>query len=240
MDGGAEVAWPERHNPDELSAVQHAMNLKLQDEVAFWAEYQNEPLPEEKADEDLLTADLYVADETGRAVAVLPHGQITDTGGREKVGQAPGDAVHIVLHGGRHRESLLPEAEQRAQRAGQNILVSYLREVEGLGRDLDPALIDPLFKAADLGSGPDLEVFVHGLGGLLGHDGEEDVAEAGSDRHLGLGRADRRIRRGEANAEIQDLCSKDWRSSRAMRLGSERAPLRLLDQPFPPPAYGIP
>ena len=38
------IAWPERFNHDELSAIQHAMNLKLQDERAFYAEYQNEPL----------------------------------------------------------------------------------------------------------------------------------------------------------------------------------------------------
>ena len=49
MDAGAVVAWPERYNHDELSAIQHAMNLKLQDEAAFFAEYQNEPLPEEIA-----------------------------------------------------------------------------------------------------------------------------------------------------------------------------------------------
>ena len=47
MDEGAVVAWPERFNHDELSAIQHAMNLKLQDEAAFFAEYQNEPLPED-------------------------------------------------------------------------------------------------------------------------------------------------------------------------------------------------
>ncbi len=45
MDAGAVVAWPERFNPDELSAVQNAMNLKLQDEAAFFSEYQNEPMP---------------------------------------------------------------------------------------------------------------------------------------------------------------------------------------------------
>jgi len=44
MDEGAVVAWPERYLPDEISAVQHAMNLLLRDESAFWAEYQNEPL----------------------------------------------------------------------------------------------------------------------------------------------------------------------------------------------------
>lgn len=57
MDDGAIIAWPERFNHDELSAIQHAMNLKLQDEAAFFAEYQNEPLPEDTADVDELTAD---------------------------------------------------------------------------------------------------------------------------------------------------------------------------------------
>jgi hypothetical protein len=45
MDEGAEPAWPERYHRDELSATQHAMNLKIRDEAAFWAEYQNQPLP---------------------------------------------------------------------------------------------------------------------------------------------------------------------------------------------------
>lgn len=44
MDEGAEPAWADRFNPDELSAVQHAMNLKLKDPIAFAAEYQNEPV----------------------------------------------------------------------------------------------------------------------------------------------------------------------------------------------------
>ena len=57
MDAGAVIAWRERYNHDELSAIQHAMNLKLQDEAAFFAEYQNEPLPEDTVDADALTAD---------------------------------------------------------------------------------------------------------------------------------------------------------------------------------------
>ncbi len=57
MDDGAIVAWPVRFNHDELSAVQHAMNLRLQDEAAFFAEYQNEPLPQDSATDDELTAD---------------------------------------------------------------------------------------------------------------------------------------------------------------------------------------
>ena len=71
MDAGAAIAWPERFNHDELSAIQHAMNLKLQDEAAFFAEYQNEPLPEEDTDDDLLTADQIAAKTNG-----IPRGQI--------------------------------------------------------------------------------------------------------------------------------------------------------------------
>ena len=57
MDAGAIIAWPERFNHDELSAIQHAMNLRLQDEAAFFAEYQNEPLPVDTTDADELSAD---------------------------------------------------------------------------------------------------------------------------------------------------------------------------------------
>lgn len=61
MDAGAQVAWPERFNHDEASAIQHAMNLRLQDERAFWAEYQNEPLPEDIGAEDDLDLDAITA-----------------------------------------------------------------------------------------------------------------------------------------------------------------------------------
>lgn len=60
MDEGSVIAWQERFNHDELSAIQHAMNLKLQDEAAFFAEYQNEPLPEEKAGDDELTIEFII------------------------------------------------------------------------------------------------------------------------------------------------------------------------------------
>lgn len=43
MEAGAVVAWPERHFSDELSALQHAYNLRFRDETSFLAEYQNEP-----------------------------------------------------------------------------------------------------------------------------------------------------------------------------------------------------
>ena len=57
MDEGAVVSWPARYNYDEISAIQHAMNLKLTDEAAFWAEYQNDPLPEDLETEEQLTVD---------------------------------------------------------------------------------------------------------------------------------------------------------------------------------------
>jgi len=57
MDEGAAIAWPERFNHDELSAIQHAMNLKLQDEAAFFAEYQNEPLPADAGEDEDLSAE---------------------------------------------------------------------------------------------------------------------------------------------------------------------------------------
>ncbi|RMH70460.1 MAG: hypothetical protein D6685_00015 [Bacteroidetes bacterium] len=74
MDEGARVAWPARFNHDELSAIQHAMNLRHQDEVAFWAEYQNEPLPEDVPDDELLTADQVAAKTNGMARGEVPIG----------------------------------------------------------------------------------------------------------------------------------------------------------------------
>ena len=74
MDIGAEIAWPERYNHDEASAIQHAMNLRLQDEAAFFAEYQNEPLPEVEADDDLLTADQIASKLSGQKRGEVPIG----------------------------------------------------------------------------------------------------------------------------------------------------------------------
>ena len=72
MDVGAEVSWPARHNYDEVSAVQHAMNLKLTDEAAFWAEYQNEPLPEDLGSDEQLTVDGVVNKLNGMSQRAVP------------------------------------------------------------------------------------------------------------------------------------------------------------------------
>lgn len=44
MDAGARVAWPDRKEPDYISALEYAMRLFFTDEAAFWSECQNEPL----------------------------------------------------------------------------------------------------------------------------------------------------------------------------------------------------
>ncbi len=74
MDEGAEVAWAARVNYDEASALQHAMNLKLQDEAAFWAEYQNEPLPENVGEDEQLSADQIAQKLNGHRHGEIPIG----------------------------------------------------------------------------------------------------------------------------------------------------------------------
>jgi len=66
MDAGAATSWPARKSPMELSSIQHAWNLRIdRGDSVFFAEYQNEPLPEEHADDDLLTADQIAAKVNG-------------------------------------------------------------------------------------------------------------------------------------------------------------------------------
>ena len=74
MDEGAHIAWPARYNYDELSAVQHAMNLRLQNEAAFWAEYQNEPLPEDAGEDEQLTIDEIAQKLNGHKLGEIPIG----------------------------------------------------------------------------------------------------------------------------------------------------------------------
>ena len=71
MDEGAVVEWEARFNRDEVSALQHAMNLKFQDEAAFMSEYQNDPLPEDVFDDAMLSVDEIAAKING-----LPAGRV--------------------------------------------------------------------------------------------------------------------------------------------------------------------
>lgn len=75
MDAGALAYWPERFNEDEVSAVQNLMNMKLQDETAFWAEQQNAP----KRDQDIsdeVSADFIAGKVSGRARGLVPVGTV--------------------------------------------------------------------------------------------------------------------------------------------------------------------
>ena len=72
MDEGAVVAWKERYNFDELSALQYAMNLKLQDEGAFQSEYQNDPLPDDIGGDTLLSVDEIASKVNGLAAGKVP------------------------------------------------------------------------------------------------------------------------------------------------------------------------
>lgn len=74
MDAGAKPAWRERYLKarGELSAIQHAMNLKIKDEHAFWAEYQNEPLETDQRPTGVLTAEQIAERTRGLARGVVP------------------------------------------------------------------------------------------------------------------------------------------------------------------------
>lgn len=71
MDAGGLATWPERYDADEISAIQHAMNLKLRDEDAFAAEYQNEP-HETKPDVTQLKAEELATRLSGFARGLAP------------------------------------------------------------------------------------------------------------------------------------------------------------------------
>lgn len=71
MDKGASVAWNERFNDDEISAIQHAMNLKMRDEAAFFAEYQNEPIVEAQG-EDMLSPEQIASKLSGCPKRIVP------------------------------------------------------------------------------------------------------------------------------------------------------------------------
>ncbi len=82
MDAGAEVSWAERFNHDELSAIQHAQNLKLRDESAFQSEYQNDPFPPDVGGDLVeLTADEVAAKLNNTPRGTTPHAATRVTAG---------------------------------------------------------------------------------------------------------------------------------------------------------------
>jgi hypothetical protein len=71
MDAGAEPTWKERYNVDEVSAVQHAMNLRFRDESAFLSEYQNLP-PLSAREEESFDGERMKASLSGRPTGWIP------------------------------------------------------------------------------------------------------------------------------------------------------------------------
>lgn len=72
MDAGSQPAWPERFNPDEISATQHAENIRFDDPIACAAEYQNQPISSHEIDETGLTPADICRRMNGRSRTVLP------------------------------------------------------------------------------------------------------------------------------------------------------------------------
>jgi hypothetical protein len=70
MDRGAQVSWESRYDPDQVSAIQHAMELFLISPESFWAEYQNKPKEETKENVSLPIDGTAVAERLNR----LPRG----------------------------------------------------------------------------------------------------------------------------------------------------------------------
>lgn len=72
MDAGAVVAWENRKQADELSALQHAWNLRIdRGEAAFASEFQNEPLTQANESGRLKKPDI-VSRTVGIARGVVP------------------------------------------------------------------------------------------------------------------------------------------------------------------------
>jgi hypothetical protein len=71
MDRGAVPAWLERFNPDELSAVQHALNRQIDNPESFACEDQNEP-PDPAKEADQTRPEHVFAKRIGVARGLLP------------------------------------------------------------------------------------------------------------------------------------------------------------------------
>src|SRR5699024_1836497 len=74
MDKGAKIQWPDRYLTGEISALQHAMNLKLADPYSFAAEYQNQPKRAGAGNSDIFTAKQIVSKTNGTPRGQVPTG----------------------------------------------------------------------------------------------------------------------------------------------------------------------
>lgn len=74
-DEGGVVSWEHRKLPDEVSALQSAWNIRIdRKDFAFFAEYQNDPLPEVEFDDEALKAEDIAKRTNGHKRGVVPNG----------------------------------------------------------------------------------------------------------------------------------------------------------------------
>lgn len=72
MDKGAVSSWPQRYEPDELSGIQYAMDLYFKGRDAFFAEYQNDPVPADNETVDRISVDQVLDHLNHRKRATVP------------------------------------------------------------------------------------------------------------------------------------------------------------------------
>lgn len=72
LESLAKATWPEHFDPNELSAIQHAVNLWLRDRQAFYAEAQNDPLAGMICDIKKLEVKHLLKRLSGRARGIVP------------------------------------------------------------------------------------------------------------------------------------------------------------------------
>lgn len=150
MDDGAKVAWPARKHADELSAIQHAWNLRIdRGEAAFAAEFQNNPL------EDASRADgVQVAEVLSKTIKVprwvVPGGLDTVTAFVDVQKELLYWAViawgnqlrgHVVAYGaypdqGRPYFTLRDAKKTLSRRHGKNVEAAIYAGLEALAADL--------------------------------------------------------------------------------------------------------
>lgn len=149
MDAGSRVAWPERFNPDEASAIEHAYNLRIdRGETAFFAEFQNAPirptLEASTADRDALRARVIAVPR-----GVMPTGHDTITAAidvQEKLlfwlvaSWGPGFSGHVLAYG-THPEQ--PQEIFTASAAKRTLAMAHP------GRGFEATLLAGLTKLVD-------------------------------------------------------------------------------------------
>ena len=73
MDEGSDVAWSDRKNEDDVSAIQHSQNLRFDlGDSSFGSEYQNEPMVPQDVESGLAKPDLIMSRVNGRPRGEVP------------------------------------------------------------------------------------------------------------------------------------------------------------------------